>query len=204
MAQPPMNEDRFEALLAERFAPAARRGMAPELSPTTPARKPAGEQPFPLEFVRRHIRFEGQIPPKVRQALSEWLPDMLAFAQAQGLTLRDLNHQIQVYDRPSYERVTRAPVPAGVPLPASSYQYNPLYRVYTIRLVLSDAPDKPEEVVAVLRVLLSRLLGDVYLREEVLNREPYHEDMAKSPQAVSAGLGEKIALLAAHPSPRRP
>ena len=94
-----------------------------------------GDDGFDQAHVRRKLHFHGEVPEKVRAALREWLPGLLAHAAESGLRLRDLNHEIHFYERAAYEAEV-APVPASVKLPASSYAYNQLYRVYSVRVVL--------------------------------------------------------------------
>ncbi|MDH4122293.1 MAG: hypothetical protein OEV94_11360 [Deltaproteobacteria bacterium] len=192
------SEERFEAMLDERFDPARRRDMVSGLLAHDRDRRP---EPFPQAFVRGKILFFGAVPQAVRKAVTELVPPLLAHGEQLGLVLRDKNHQIHLYDKPSYEAATGSPVPPGVPLPAASYRYNPLYRVYTIQVVLpplavGEASAPPDVVLGMLRVLFARLLGDLWLREEVFSLESWREDAAAGKTGgPTAGFEEKVVVL---------
>ncbi|MDH4225233.1 MAG: hypothetical protein OEW12_06265, partial [Deltaproteobacteria bacterium] len=189
-------EDRFEAMLEERFSLAGRRGMADRVAAHDQNRRPAV---FDLAGERKHIRFDGDIPPGVKTAVLEWTPELLSFCDGQGLELHDFSHDILVSGKEAYEKASGAPVPPSVPMPASSYRYHPLDKHYAVQLVVAPKPTGEEEALAVLRVLFSRLLGDIYLREKVLCREPYREETARGATQVTAGMREKLLLLSGEP-----
>ncbi|MCZ6729615.1 MAG: hypothetical protein O7C61_07880 [SAR324 cluster bacterium] len=192
--------DGFDKLLEERFGPTHRNEMAVEIARHDQGRAP---ESFDAEHVRGKLRFHGSVPERVRAVLKEWLPGVLAFAAQSGLRLRDLNHEIHFYDRPSYEAAT-GPIPKGVKLPASSQHFNQLYRVYTVRVVLPDRISTVSQLLTVLRAVLARLLGDIFLREEIFTLEAYREDLENTEQPPSSSLAEKIKVLAqsgtTHPS----
>ena len=182
----------FDALLEERFGPAGRREMARRIAGHDEGR---GEEGFDQAHVRRKLRFHGEVPAQVRAALLEWLPALLAHAAGRGLRLRDLNHEIHFFQRAAYEAEV-APVPAAVKLPASSYAYNQLYRVYTVRVVLPEQITGTAQLLTVLRAALGRLLGDVFLREEIFTLAVYREDVESPETELSVGVAEKIQVLA--------
>lgn len=184
--------DGFDALLEERFSPEGRRAMAHQIASHDQGRPEDG---FDLDHVRRKLRFHGDVPEKVRAALQEWLPALLAYAAESGLRLRDLNHELHFYERSAYEAEV-ATVPPGVKLPASSYAYNQLYRVYTVRVVLPEQISGMTQLLTVLRAALGRMLGDVFLREEIFSLEAYREDLEVPEAELSVGLAEKIRVLA--------
>ncbi|MCH8844815.1 MAG: hypothetical protein IID61_17790 [SAR324 cluster bacterium] len=183
-------EDRFDAMLEERFS-GDRGQMARQLAEHDRAQVPAA---FDRDHVRRKIRFRGQVPEPLQKALREAIPALLAWAAERGLRLRDLNHEVHILAKAAYEAERGSPVPKGLSLPAASFQLNQLYRIYTVRVVLSGRAVTTGEAVAVLRVVMSRMLGDIFLREEVLSGGAYREEMAARGGDVSAGLEEKIAL----------
>jgi hypothetical protein len=188
-------KDRFEAFLEERFSRAGRREMAHQIASHDEGRAP---EAFDAEHVRRKLRFHGDVPDKVKAALREWVPELLAYAAESGLRLRDLNHELHFYQRAVYEAQV-APVPPGVKLPASSYAYNQLYRIYTVRVVLPERITGVSQLLTVLRAALGRMLGDVFLREEIFTLEAYREDVEGGEAEVSVGTAEKIRVLAEGP-----
>ena len=190
--KPAKSGDGFDQLLEDRFRPENRREMARQIAARDQA---APGEKFDKEHVRRRVRFHGAIPDRVKGALREWVPDLLAFAAAHGLGLRDLNHEIHFYDPPAF-RDSVGKIPKGMSLPASSFLFNQLYRVYTVRVVLPPTVQSTAQVMAVLRALLKRMIGDIFLREEVYVLEPFREDAAQPDEETSVGLTEKIALLA--------
>ncbi|MEE8396434.1 MAG: hypothetical protein V3S29_10305 [bacterium] len=190
----PAGEDRFDSLLDERFGAAGRREMASRIAD----HDRGGVAAFDREHVRRKIRFHGEIPDKVKASLREWLPELVAFAAENGLRLRDLNHELHFFQQAAFESQFGA-VPAGVTLPASSYQFNQLYRVYSVRVVLPPQIATISQLLAVLRAALSRLFGDIFLREEIFSLEAYREDLSGGDEELTFGLEEKIQLLAGDP-----
>jgi hypothetical protein len=197
------SEDRVDALLDERFARGKRREILGQVlehdrlrqsGPATPA--------FNVEQARRRIRFHGAVPEPLQKLLRAALPELLAYAAGQGLRLRDPNHEIHFMARAAYEAETSKPVPPGVNLPAASFTYLPVSKIYQVRAVLSDRPPSTGEAVAILRVVVARLLGDIFLREEIFTRAAYQEDLAKATQGESsAALEEQMRLLAELPPP---
>ena len=190
--KPAKSGDGFDQLLEDRFRPENRREMARQIAARDQA---VGGDKFDKAHVRRRVRFHGAIPDRVKGALREWVPDLLAFAAAHGLGLRDLNHEIHFYDPPAF-RDSVGEIPKGMSLPASSFLFNQLYRVYTVQVVLPSAVQGTAQVMSVLRALLKRMIGDIFLREEVYVLEPFREDAAQPDEETSVGLTEKIALLA--------
>ncbi len=189
-------EARFEALLDERFSPAGKRAFARALD----AHDRTRGAPTPLDpaLVRRNLRFRGPVPDPVRQLLSDWLPDLMAYAAERGLRLRDPHQELHVYTRGAFEKEQGA-LPAGLKLPASSFQHLPLYKRYIVRVVLPDRLGTTEELFTVLRALLTRLYGDVFLREEIFSLAAYREDVEIGQAQVSVGLAEQVAVLAELP-----
>jgi hypothetical protein len=193
-------EARFEALLDERFSPARRDAFARELDAHDRTRGEAVR--LDPAQVRRNLRFRGPVPEKVRALLAEWVPELMACAAERGLALRDPHQDLHVYARAAFE-AEQGPLPPGVKLPASSYQYLPLYRRYIVRVVLPDRLDSQEALFTVLRALLTRLYGDLFLREEVYALEAYREDVERGEAQVSVGLAEQVAVLAELPHTTR-
>lgn len=189
----PEPEDKFGQLLEERFSRSSRRDMASQIARHDSGRGPEAE--FDLEHVRRKLRFHGAIPDKVKSALRDWVPGLLAHAAASGLRMRDLNHEIHFFDKSAFEDAV-GPVPKGVKLPASSQNFNQLYRIYTVRVVLPAELRTVTQLLTVLRAVLARLLGDIFLREEIFSLEAYREEMEQQEGEVSAGVAEKIRMLA--------
>ena len=188
--------DRLDALLEERFRSADKLDMERQIADHD---RQQG-QTFDKAHVRRKLRFYGDIPDKVRQAVEEWLVGMLAFAADRGIRLRDLNHEIHFFDPPTYAlKVTE--LPPGLKLPAASHGFNQLYRIYTVRVVMPHQLEGTGQLLAVLRAVLGRLLGDIYLREEIFSREIYREDIPpEKDNELSIGLAEKIDVLAETPN----
>jgi len=194
--------DRLDKLLEQRFASGNREAMARQLAEhdrlrRAPALAPGKPVP-PLRAVRAapgkpRVRFHGAVPLKLQELLGEWLPALHAYGAELGLGLASAGIEFHVYDRAAYEAAHGA-IPKTVSLPASSYQFNALYRHYAIRLVLPPAVQSLEHVLAVVRTVLTRLYGDVFLREEVYPLAPYKED--EPAQGPSVGLAEQIRVLA--------
>jgi hypothetical protein len=193
----PESGDKFDSLLEERFARAHRRAMAYQIADFDRGR-PTGDT-FDLAHVRRKLRFHGAIPDKVKSALQEWVPDLLAHAAASGLRMRDLNHEIHFFDQSAFEDAV-GPVPKGVKLPASSQSFNQLYRIYTVRVVLPPELRTVTQILTVLRAVLARLLGDIFLHEEIFTLEAYREEMEQREGEPSVGVREKILMLAESPA----
>jgi hypothetical protein len=184
-------EDRFDALLEERFDPRHRGAMARELAHHDRGTRP--RRLLPVLGVRP-VRAVGAVPERVQQVLQEWVPRLIAHAAANRLLIRELSLDIDVYARDAYERAHGA-LAAGMKLPASSYRYHPLYKRYGIDLVLPDALDSAGGILTVLRALLARLFGDIYLREEVFSLEAYREDLHPTQAEITVGMAEKLLLL---------
>ncbi|HKI99896.1 MAG TPA: hypothetical protein VKB51_15580 [bacterium] len=193
-------EARLEALLDERFSSAQRDAFARELD----AHDRGRGEPVRLDpaLVRRNLRFQGAVPEKVRALLKEWVPELMAHAAARGLALRDPHQELRIYTRSAFEQEQGA-LPPGLKLPASSFQHDPLYRRYSIRVVLPEAVRTLEELFTVLRALLTRLYGDIFLREEIYPLAAYREDVEHREAQVSVGLAEQIAVLAELPHTTR-
>lgn len=195
-SSPGMKEDRFEALLEARFRDADRATMAREIA-THDQDSPAGV--FDEAHVRRKLRFHGAIPDKVQRMLREWVPALLAHAAARGVRLRDLNHEIHLYHPDAWAEATGSPPRAGMRLPATSCEYQPISRVYEVNLVMPPQVGSLEALLSVFRALISRLLGDIYLREEIFTQEAYRAEEGGKPEEVTIGLPEKLKLLAELP-----
>lgn len=204
-------EDRFDALLEERFSGRAKSQMAREVAEhdrrsgraaqAAPGVMPveAPPPPFDKAHVARKIRFTGEIAEPLQKLLRAAIPDLLAHAAERGLRLRDQNHEIRILSKAAYEAETRKPVPPALSLPAASYRHLPIARIYEVRVVLSDRPTGTAEAVAILRVVMARLLGDIFLKEEVFSRAAYQEDLAPATGGISAALEDQMALLAEAP-----
>ncbi len=190
-----VRETRFDALLEERFSPAHRSEFERQLAEHD---RSGASRGMDRDWLRRNLRFRGDVPDKVRQLLADWIFELMAFAVERGVALRDPHHQLEVYARAAFEAEQGA-LPTGLKLPASSYHYNPVYRRYTVRVVLPERIATTEALFTVMRALLTRLYGDIFLREEIFPLEVYREDMEQSDQDVSVGLSEKIAVLAELP-----
>ena len=190
--------DRLDALLEERFRSADRKGMARQIADHDLRHTPDPTKPtdttFDKDHVRRKLLFHGSFAEKVQQAIEEWLVGMLAYAAGQGLRLRDLNHEVHFYDPPSYAQMVKE-LPQGLSLPAVSHGFNQLYRIYTVRVVMPRELADTAQLLGVLRAVLGRLLGEIYLREEVFNLAAYREDV-EDDKAPAVGLAEKIQILA--------
>lgn len=186
------SEDRFDALLEQRFSAFDKRQMAREVLAHDAGK---AEPAFDADHVRRKIRFRGEVPEALQTFLKQAIPRVLAFAAAQGLRLRDLNHEVHVHQRAAYEQALGKPVPKSVSLPAASFAYDQLYRLYTVRVVLADRPPTASEALAILRVVMARLLGDIWLREEVLRQPAYTEDVSGRDPEVTAAIEDQIRLL---------
>jgi hypothetical protein len=193
--------DRLDALLEQRFASGNRAAMARQLAEHD-RHKPAvplapGKLVSPLRTVQAgrsapRVRFSGAVPPKLQGLLNEWLPALHEFGARTGLGFASANIEFRVFDRAAYEAAHGA-VPKTVSLPASSYYFNVLYRHYEIRLVLPPAVQSLEHLLSVVRTALTRLYGDVFLREEVYRLAPYREDAPV--EGPSVGLAEQIQVL---------
>jgi hypothetical protein len=149
-----------------------------QAAPAAPARgkllAPTLKPPPALQGKPR-VRFAGGIPPQLQDVLKEWLPALHEYGARIGLAFTSANLEFHVFDRAAYQ-AAHGTIPQGVALPASSYQFNAVYRNYVIRLVLPPAVQTVDHLLAVTRTLLIRLYGDVFLREEVYSLAPYKED----------------------------
>ena len=76
--------------------------------------------------------------PKLQDLLKEWLPALHGYGTRLGLGFTSAGVEFHVHDRATYEAAHGA-IPKSVSLPASSYQFNALYRHYVGRLVLPPA-----------------------------------------------------------------
>lgn len=188
-------EARIEALLDERLAPEQRRAFAREVDAHDRAPRASGPD---MARLRRTLRFQGQVPERVRNLLGDWVPELVRYAGERGLALRDPYQELRVYTREAFE-AEQGGLPGGIRLPASSFQHNALYRRYTVRLVLPERLESTEAVLTAVRALLNRLYGEVFLREEVFPLEAYREDVEGAEADVSVGLAEQIAILAELP-----
>jgi hypothetical protein len=193
--------DRLDALLEQRFASGNRDAMARQLAehdrhkPAAPLAR--GKFVSPMRTLqpgrgKPRVRFSGAIPPKLQELLKDWLPALLEHGGRIGLGFTSAGFEFLVYDRAAYE-AAHGPVPAGVALPASSYLFNALYRHYEIRLLLPPAVQNLEQLLAVARTVLTRLYGDVFLREEIYVLAPYKED--EPAEGLSVGLAEQMQVL---------
>ncbi|MBI4082534.1 MAG: hypothetical protein HY423_07985 [Candidatus Lambdaproteobacteria bacterium] len=189
------DEGWIEALLDERLSAAGRREMARQVADHDRSRTPAGFDPA---AVRRRLRFHGELPEKLRGVLQAWVPELMAHAARQGLRLREPFPDIAVYSAPAYVAKMGAAIPAQLRLPASSYTHEPRGRLYTVSLVLPERSADADTLVTALRALATRLLGDIYLREDVLTQEAYREEL-RPPEAATAAPEEMLRLLAALP-----
>ncbi len=192
--------ERIDTLLEQRFAAGNRDAMARQLAEHDRLKRPAPPPPGkflaalrPLAQGKPRVRCSGAIPPQLQALLEEWLPALHAHGSRTGLAFTSAQLEFHVFDRAAYE-AAHGVIPKGVSLPASSYQFNPLYRHYVIRLVLPPAVQSLEQLLAVVRTVLTRLYGDVFLREEVYPLAPYKED--ELVQGLSVGLVEQIQVLA--------
>jgi len=194
--------DRMDKLLEQRFAAGNRDAMARQLAEHDRLKRHAPLPPGKLLAVPRapsstlggpRVRFSGAVPPPLQTLLKEWLPALHAQGNRTGLAFASAQLEFHVFDRAAYE-AAHGVIPKSVSLPASSYQFNPLYRHYVIRLVLPPAVQSLAQLLAVLRTVLTRMYGDVFLREEVYPLAPYKED--EPVQGLSVGLAEQIQVLA--------
>jgi len=194
--------DRMDALLEQRFAAGNRAVMARQLAEHDRLKRPAPPPPGRLASPLRapvpaqgkpRVRCSGAIPEPLLTVLKDWLPALHDQGNRAGLAFTSAQLEFQVFDRAAYEAAHGA-IPKGVTLPASSYQFNALYRHYAIRLVLPPTVQNLEQLIAVARTALTRLYGDVFLREEVYPLAPYKED--EPAQALSVGIVEQIRVLA--------
>ncbi len=204
--------DRMDALLEERFSRANVEQTARQLAehdrqrpaPPPTAGSVSGVVPLPAgsgasrraaaSARKAKLSFQGAVPERLQQVLKDWLPALLALAERQELGLLTAGLEIQVHAREAYER-QQGPLAAGLKLPASSYRFNAVYRTYTVHLVLPERVQSTEEVLSVLRALLTRVCGDIFLREEVFSLESYREAGSQAPDAVTVGMAEKLLLL---------
>ena len=194
--------DRMDALLEKRFAAGDRAAMARQLAehdrvrrqaPPAPGKLVAPPRPPAFAQGKPRVVCSGAIPAQLQAVLKDWLPALQAQGSRAGLAFTSAQLEFHVFDRAAYEAAHGA-IPKGVTLPASSYQFNALYRHYVIRLVLPPAVQSLEQLIAVARTALTRLYGDVFLREEVYPLAPYKED--EPAQGLSVGLVEQIQVLA--------
>ncbi|HUJ77262.1 MAG TPA: hypothetical protein VL359_20520, partial [bacterium] len=165
--------DRLDALLEQRFSARPDASLARQLAEHDRQRAAAA----PPQAPQNRLRFLGAIAEPVQRRLREWIPALLAYAGEQGLAMRSLVLQLEVYDPAAYQAQHGA-IAGQMRLPASSYLFNPLYRAYTVRLVLPERLAALEDLLASLRALLTRLYGDIWLQEEVFSLEAYREDVA--------------------------
>lgn len=187
-------EDRFEAMLEARFREADRDAMAREIA-SHDRGQPAPE--FDEAHVRRRLHFHGDVPAKVRTMLQDWVPALLAHAARRGVRLRDQNHEVHVYLPEAYAQATGHPLPAGMRLPATSFEYLDVARVYQVQLVIPPRIGSRDALVSVFRALIARLLGDIYLHEEVFPLPPYQDQpAAAAAEEVTISLPDQLRLLA--------
>jgi hypothetical protein len=186
-----VREDRFDALLEERFSPQHRGAMARQLADHD--RGAPAPRTLPQLGVRP-VRAVGPVPERVRQVLAQWVPQLIAHAAGHGLLVRELSLDIDAYARAAYEQA-HGPLAPGLKLPASSYGYHPLYKRYGIHLVLPEGLNSLEGMFTVLRAFLARLFGDIYLREEIFTLEAYREDVQAPGAGITVGMAEQLLLL---------
>lgn len=191
-------EDRFEAILEERFSPEARRRFARTVDAHDRERGGAPEDLAATGALEPRLRFHGEVPQRVQGVLRNWLPALMAHAHEAGLRLPHVDLHVAVYT-PDAFAAEQQPLPEGLHLPASSYAHDPQNRRYTVRVVLPHRLETLEGLLTVVRALLARILGEVFLREEVWPLEPYREASERGDAALSVGLDEQLVLLAELP-----
>ncbi|MGK5091079.1 hypothetical protein WDW89_03565 [Deltaproteobacteria bacterium TL4] len=147
------------------------------------------------EYVVKNLRFSEKLPPKVVLILERLIPHILKFAQGHHLKLRGTEHYIRFQDKASYENEINRPFPASVPLPASKIQYNALYGVYLVTVILPDQLHSLEQVINVTRTLFSKLMGDIYLNESILSLEFYRESTIQNETQRSTGIVDQVNLI---------
>lgn len=193
--------DRFEAMLEQRFSPEARQAFAREVAEHDRRRGEGGTDP---DRLRAGIVYHGEVPDQVRRILGDWLPLLVLFAERQGLVLRE-PYQAVAFHTPAAFRAEQGAIPSGTKLPASAFHHDAANRRYTVRVVLPERTQTLQSLLSVVRAVLTRLYGDIYLREEVRPLEPYREDASGADAGsaeVTAGPAEKLSLLAeAEPVP---
>lgn len=188
-------ESRFDAMLEERFSAEGRERFAREITTHDNARAPAAFDPG---VIQRRLRYRGEIPDKVKTLLTDWIPGLVAHAAANGLGLRDPHLDIEVFSKAAYE-AAHQPIPAGVSLPASSFRFDPIPHRYSVSVVLPQDLSSTETMFTILRSVLARIFGDVFLREEIFLLEPYREDAETEDAGNTVGMAEQLALLAELP-----
>ncbi|MCH8888007.1 MAG: hypothetical protein IIC13_15600 [SAR324 cluster bacterium] len=188
-------ESRFDAMLEERFSAEGRERFAREIASHDRARAPSAFDPGVIE---KRLRYRGEIPDEVKTLLSGWIPGLVAHAAEQGLGLRDPHIDIEVFSRRAYEAAHK-PIPAGVSLPASSYRFDPIPHRYSVSVVLPEKLSSTETMLTILRSVLARIFGDVFLREEIFSLEAYREDAEPEEADNTVGMAEQLALLAELP-----
>ncbi|MEE8434320.1 MAG: hypothetical protein V3S64_05980 [bacterium] len=188
-------ESRFDAMLEERFSAEGRERFAREISTHDRNRGPSAFDPG---VIQRRLRYRGEIPEKVKTLLTEWIPGLVAHATEQGLGLRDPHIDIEVFSKAAYEAAHK-PIPASVSLPASSYRFDPIPHRYSVSVVLPEKLSSTDTLLTILRSVLARIFGDVFLREEIFSLEAYREDAEQEASDNTVGMAEQLALLAELP-----
>ena len=188
-------ESRFDAMLEERFSAEGRERFAREISTHDRNRRPSAFDPG---VIQKRLRYRGEIPEKVKTLLTDWIPGLVAYAAGQGLGLRDPHIDIEIFSKPAYEAANK-PIPAGVNLPASSYRFDPIPHRYSVSVVLPETLSSTDTLLTILRSVLARIFGDVFLREEIFSLEAYREDAEEEDGDNTVGMAEQLALLAELP-----
>jgi len=184
-------EARIEALFDERLSSANRADFARQVAALEQDRAPG----FAQEHFGRRLRFDGDIPPKIRQLLEGQLPPLTALAWQRGFRLRHPYPEVVLQSRARYEQ-ERGPLPKGMRLPASTYARDAAGD-FRIRVVLPTEVAGVEGVLTIMRAYLTRYCGDLLLRGEIMQGGAWLED---TPDAeLSVGMAEQIHLLAQVP-----
>jgi len=148
----------------------------------------------PMQLLKR-LSFSENLSWECIGFLKQLMPKILDSANSLGLKLRSADYLIVFQDRKAYEKETGAPLAARVPLPASRLDQDPTTRQYTITVILEEPLQSKDLLINLTRTLFSKLFGDIYLKEQILNHKFYKECASSTLKQLTAGSSEKLEVI---------
>ena len=184
--------DRFDAMLATRFSRARRRQQLEQGLAQEPPKKPLPE------LIGERMHFHGPIEEHVERELSHWLPLLLSHARERGLDWLPETYTLHIHHPLSYQGMSGRRLPAQIRLPATASSNGALGSYYRASLVLPPRIADADALFAAVRAMLSRVLGDLFLRRTVFARPGWKEALAGRQAAggVSIGLADGLKVIA--------
>ena len=153
------------------------------------------EQPFDKEFVLQNLHFSKELPEKATTLLQYLIPAILEFSAKLDIRLRNPQHQVRFLTAKEFQQETGINLAGKIPLPASRLEFSSVTQLYTIIVILPPVIRSSEEIINITRTLFSKLIGEIYLNENVLPLEFYQQGAISSEATLTAGIPEKLSLL---------